>query len=486
MKLKRILGVMPDAVVRGSKEIEITGITSHSRSVAPGDLFIAKKGGAVDGAHFIPDAIAGGAMAILTSMYNPYFPQITQVIHPQIDQIEPWLAKCFFEDPSAHLYLIGITGTNGKTTVSYLVKHLLDAIQGPCGLIGTIEWITGQNTRPATLTTPDVITNQKLFKEMVIHECRSAVMEVSSHALHQNRVIGIDYDRVIFTNLTQDHLDYHENMEAYAAAKATLFHTVPRQKKSPRIAIINADSPWHQRMIQNCQDFVLTYGIESASCDIKAEGLSLHPNEMKFIVNYQGQKCFFRTTLIGRFNVYNCLAAIAVGVTSGVSLSQTVELLSSFSRVPGRLERVVHPKGVPIFVDYAHTDDALKNVLETLREITPKRLIVVFGCGGNRDMLKRPKMGAVVDQSADIPIVTSDNPRHENPHDIIQQVLKGFQDPSRVKAIVDRREAIHAAIGIADPEDVILIAGKGHETYQILSDQTILFDDRQVAAQAPV
>ncbi len=479
IKLKKLLKDIPDIAIRGSKEIDITGITANSKSVGPGNLFIAKKGLTQDGARFIPDAIAAGASAILTDIYNPFYPHVVQIIHPAVDTIEALLARTFYDNAAASLFLVGITGTNGKTTTSYLVKYLLDTLKLPCGLIGTIEWIVGQHVFPSTQTTPDVITNYKLFHDMVVGGCKSCVMEVSSHALHQGRVNAIDYDIAIFTNLTQDHLDYHQDMDSYAAAKARLFSSL----KPTSTAIINVDSPWHTHMTTSCNASILTYGIDTP-CDLKAEAISLNSSGMHFTVCYQNKRYPFQCPLIGRFNVYNCLAAIATALVSNFPIERILKLLSAFPKVPGRLERVPNAKDLSIFVDYAHTDDALKNVLETLQEIKTGRLITVFGCGGSRDADKRPKMGAIVEAHSDVAIVTSDNPRQEDPLEIIRQILPGFKNPSQAIVIADREAAIQAAVAMAKPTDLILIAGKGHETYQIFSHQTIDFDDRLVASAA--
>jgi UDP-N-acetylmuramoyl-L-alanyl-D-glutamate--2,6-diaminopimelate ligase len=478
VKLKKLLKDI-SVQVKGSKEIEISGITAHSKLVAPGNLFVAKKGLTCDGARFIPDALAAGAVAILTDIYDPFLENVVQLIHPDVPSLECELAKQYYQAADEALLLVGITGTNGKTTCSYLVKHLLEKRGTLCGLIGTIEWIVGKNTLPSMQTTPDVITNHKLFYEMLTHQCKAAVMEVSSHALDQGRVRAIDFDIALFTNLTRDHLDYHKTMEEYAAAKSKLFAMLGAGK----VAIVNADDAYSPLLLKDCKSRVLTYGIESAA-DVRATDLVLSAKGVQFVVHYGEEKLSFTSSLIGRFNVYNCLAAIAVGVSQKISLSQVLEALRSFKRVPGRLERVANSRGLNIFVDYAHTDDALKNVLETLKEIKKGRLITVFGCGGGRDPTKRPYMGAVAEQFSDQAIVTSDNPRNEDPSAIIQQILTGIKEVGQIIVEPDRKRAIEQAIRLAQPDDILLIAGKGHETYQILAHQTIDFDDRKIATEA--
>lgn len=309
-------------------------------------------------------------------------------------------------------------------------------------------------------------------------------MEVSSHALDQGRVHSIEFDVAVFTNLTQDHLDYHKTMEEYAGAKAKLFTSLEKgHKKSPKTAVVNADSPYCAQMIAGCKADLIRYGIQQP-CDLVASSVRLTPHGMEFDVSYRGAFAHFTSPLIGRYNVYNLLAATGVGLARGFALEEIAASLKDFGRIPGRLERVANDKGLNIFVDYAHTDDALSNVLKTLQEFKKGRLITVFGCGGNRDSAKRPKMGAVAEALSDLAIVTSDNPRNEEPEEIIRAILTGLKNPAQAMVIVDRQQAIRKAVQMALPDDIVLIAGKGHENTQIFSNQTIDFDDRIVAAEA--
>jgi UDP-N-acetylmuramoyl-L-alanyl-D-glutamate--2,6-diaminopimelate ligase len=484
VKIKKLLKHLPLAIVKGSKEIEVTGLSSHSKSVAPGNLFIAKKGLTVDGARFIPEAIAAGAAAVITDLYDPFYPHITQIIHPDVAAIEPTIANAFYNRPAESLFLTGITGTNGKTTVSYLVRHLFESNQRPCGLIGTIEWIVGGHVYPSGKTTPDALQNLKLFYEMVEAGCQACVMEVSSHALEQGRTRGIEFDVGVFTNLTQDHLDYHRTMQAYADAKATLFRSLRQGRKSfPKVAVVNADSPYCSNMVADCPSRILRYGIENP-CELMASQIQFSPDGTRCEIAFEAQRESFSSPLIGRFNVYNLLAAVGVGLTAGFSLTQIARAIATFPRVPGRLERVPNPLGLSIFVDYAHTEDALLNVLKTLKELKPNRLLTVFGCGGSRDADKRPMMGAAAETLSDCVIVTSDNPRKEDPDQIIREILSGLKRPSQAIVLPDREEAIRRAVQLATPHDIVLIAGKGHEDYQIFSDRTIAFDDRLAAQKA--
>ncbi len=471
MKLKRLLKDLPIQKVIGSKDVEITGVCAHSGLVSPGNLFIAKKGLVSDGAKFISEAVAAGAAAIVTDLYDPFIPSVVQVICDNVSDVEAKLAATYYQYDPAALFLVGITGTNGKTTTSYLVKHLFDRLGRPCGLIGTIEWIVGENVFPSLRTTPDAISNYKLFYEMRGCGDKAAVMEVSSHGLDQGRVEGISFNAAIFTNLTQDHLDYHKTMEAYGAAKAKLF-------PAARLSILNADDPFSSQL--KTGNF-LTYGIDQ-SADVRASDIALSPEGTSMMVVYKNETISWKSPLIGRFNVYNVLAVLALAVSEKVPLSTAASLLATFKTAAGRLERVANPFGLNVFIDYAHTDDALSNVLSTLRELKKGKLITIFGCGGNRDALKRPKMGAVAETLSDVTIVTSDNPRNEDPHQIIQDILKGCKGSPIVE--IDRQAAIEKAIAMATQEDIVLIAGKGHENYQVFASHTIDFDDRLHALAA--
>lgn len=483
MKLKKLLKDIPIQQVKGPREIEITGICLNSKLIAPGNLFIAKKGRSDDGANYIPEAIAAGAVAILTDIYDPTLKDVAQLIHPNVSEMERLIAAHYYRFPSDSLFLVGITGTNGKTTTSFLVKHLLDQLYGPCGLIGTIEYIIGQQRYQATRTTPDVSANHKMLREMVNQSCRSAIMEVTSHALDQGRTAYIEYDVALFTNLTVDHLDYHHTMENYCAAKNILFTQLkPTRKKSPKTAVINSDSPWHEKISRGCPAKILTYGIDSKA-DVTATDIQMTGHGTQFLVCYQGKKVLCRSPLVGRYNVYNVLAALCVCLEKGKDLESLVSLVSSFTSVPGRLESIPNPLGLKIYVDFAHSDDALTNVLECLQELKNKgRIITIFGCGGDRDKTKRPRMAQAAEALSDLCIVTSDNPRSEKPEDIIQEIIKGFKKQTSYLIESDRYKAIEKAVGMATKEDIILLAGKGHEPYQIFSHKIIEFDDRKTAA----
>lgn len=487
MKLRKLLKKIPVAQVKGSKDVEITGICANSKVVAPGNLFIAKKGLKDDGNRYIADAVATGAVAVLTDIYDPFLEGVTQVIVPDPRDWEADLATTFYDRASDQLFMVGITGTNGKTITSFLVKHLLDQSEMVCGLMGTVEYIVGRHHYSATHTTPDVSTNHKLLREMVTHGCKAAVMEVTSHGLDQERVANVEFDVAVFTNLTQDHLDYHEDMDAYCDAKARLFSSLgtklgPKKKKRQAWAVVNHDDPWTFKIVAECSVPVMSYGL-GAGADLLASNLTMTPEGTTFTINYQGDSRAVEWPLIGRFNVYNYLAAAGVGLAHGLSLAEVVEKLKNFSGVRGRLQEVTNDLGVKVYVDFAHTDDALSNVLDCLKEIQKGRIITVFGCGGCRDRSKRPKMAQACERFSDLSIVTSDNPRKEIPEAICEEVAAGFKKKAAFRIEPDRRRAIAAALSEASPGDIVLVAGKGHETYQIFAHKTIEFDDVKVCEE---
>lgn len=478
MKLKNLFKDLP-VEMKGSKDVDITGLSANSKGIAPGFLFIAKRGKAFDGAKFIPEVIEGGASAILTDTYDPFLTEVTQVIHPDPGSLELDLAKKFYHDPTRKLQMIGVTGTNGKTTTTFLIKYLLEKHEEICGLIGTVAWMTGKKIFPPTHTTPDLMTLMALFSEMVDEKATTAIMEVTSHALQQRRVQGIDFQVGVFTNLTQDHLDYHKTMEAYAEAKALLFKSLAPSAW----AVINVDDPIYSVMTRHCGAHLLTYGLTSFA-ELRATDLKMSATSMQFNIRYKNEVHILKTHLIGRFNVYNILAAAAVAIIQGMSLENICKAMKNFTGVPGRLERVTNRKKLQVFVDYSHTPDALEKALRTLQEFKQGRLITVFGCGGDRDAKKRPLMGLIAEQLSDISILTSDNPRSENPAEIARQVLEGCTDPKKTIVELDRHKAIAKAVSLATPKDIVLIAGKGHETTQTFAHRTIHFDDREVAKDA--
>ncbi|CRX39098.1 UDP-N-acetylmuramoyl-L-alanyl-D-glutamate--2,6-diaminopimelate ligase [Estrella lausannensis] len=487
MKLKKLLKDIKGIEIRGPKEIEISGVCANSKYVAPGNLFIARRGKDHDGGDFIPEAIASGAKAVLTDLYDPAYKEIAQIVCHDVKKVEAELAAAYYELPSDKLYMVGITGTSGKTTVSYLVKHLLEKLDGPAGLMGTIEYQIGEMRYPATHTTPDVTRVHKLLKEMVDLKMRSCVMEVTSHALDQGRVEGVNFDTAVFTNLSPEHLDYHPDMEAYAKAKERLFHMLSQKQSKEKAsfgksAIINADSPWSSHMLERYRGQVLTYGVENHA-DVRAAGINYFPGKTEFKAVFRGISCPVFLPFSGKFNVYNFLAALSVGLSRGFSLESSVRVLENPPKIPGRLEYIDNKLGIVCLVDYAHKPDALENVLKTLSDIKTGKVITVFGCGGGGGGHKRPLMARAAEMYSDKVVVTTDNPRSEDPLAIIEAIKRGFSGKRPVAVEPDRKKAIAHAIEEAKEGDIVLIAGKGHEASQIFHNKTVPFDDRKEAKE---
>jgi len=482
MKLDALLTGLGTPAVSGAVDREISAITYDSRRAGRGSVFVAVKGEHVDGAMFIPKAVAAGAEAIVAEKDFDAGDAV-KVLVPNARHALADLATTFYDHPARALKVVGITGTNGKTTTAFLIKHICDQQMYRCGMIGTVRYEIGDKILPAARTTPESLDLQDLLWQMKSAGCRAAVMEVSSHALVQSRVRGIGFDAAVFTNLTQDHLDYHKTIDAYFDAKARLFTGLIEQRKKAK-AVINADDRYGQLLVQKLGEDVpiVTYG-QGARADFRAGNVRSDFNGTSYQLDALGKSYLVRLPSIGSFNVYNSLAALAATSAIGIEVRHGVLALAQAPAVPGRLQPVPGQRQFRVFVDYAHTPDALLNVLKTCRELKPARLIVVFGCGGNRDRTKRPKMGAVADEYADFSIVTNDNPRKEKPVAIIEEIT-GAMTAGRYEVIVDRREAIITAIQIAGPRDIILIAGKGHENYQEFADHTIPFDDAAIAAAA--
>lgn len=484
MKLSVLTKALIGAKIAGSLECEIKDLVYDSRMVTNGCLFFATRGEKFDGHHFIEQAVEKGAVAVVSEI--PYQTGKATIIQVENSRaVMAKLAVIFYRNPSCRMKTAGITGTNGKTTTAFLVKHILQhAMQQPA-LIGTIRYEIGDRILPAIRTTPESIDMQRLLNEASSSGCRSAVMEMSSHALMQHRASGLEFDAGVFTNLTQDHLDYHRTMDEYFAAKERLFTSIVAQTKKKGKAVINADDKYGQRLVKSLKGKldVITFGM-GANCDLRAAEVRIERTGTTYELGAAGGRKFLvKMPLIGRFNVYNSLAALSAASAMGVDLRLAVRALKDAPQVPGRLEAVSASRNFSVYVDYAHTPDALTNVLKTLASIRPNRLIVVFGCGGDRDKAKRAPMGAAVEEFADIAIVTSDNPRAETPESIIHDVLKGFRSKNYL-AITDRKEAIFKAIELAGERDIVLIAGKGHENYQEVDGQKFPFYDAEVAGWA--
>jgi len=467
----------------------VKGISYDSRRVAPGSVFVALHGLVADGNAFVPQAVARGAMAVVSDA------------DARPDVPVPWvrvldaraalaaIADVFFGHPSHDMTVVGITGTNGKTTTAYLLSAIVEQAGIKCGLAGTILYRIGEEERPALRTTPEASDMQQLLREMVDRECRACVMEVSSHALALRRADGIRFRAGVFTNLTRDHLDFHGDMDAYFRSKRRLFDLMP----DDGVAIVNVDDP-RGRSLLDVPRRIVSYAIDRAA-DVTPGSVSFSLQGLEFQANTPSGPVAVRSRLVGRPNVYNILAATATAVALDLPMDAVERGLGSLSGVPGRFEIVsTGADAITVVVDYAHTDDALKNLLETARPLASRRLITVFGCGGDRDRSKRPLMGAVVARLSDVVVITSDNPRSEEPERIIEDILRGIQPAgergrgggqraSPLK-IVERRQAIERAIALAEPGDMVLIAGKGHERTQVIGERVLPFDDAAVAREA--
>lgn len=464
-------------------QLRVESLSCDSRKVTPGTLFFALPGTKANGAEFVAQASEKGAIAIVSqaALEACALPIITV---PNARAAMADMATAFHGRPADSLKVMGVTGTNGKTTTAFLVKHLLDADHRRCGLIGTVKYSIGDEEIEAPRTTPESLELQDLLARMIAVGSKAVAMEVSSHALVQDRARGIGFDAAVFTNLTQDHLDYHKTMASYFEAKAALFENTANQKGKKGRAVINVDDRYGRNLAERFAKkmSVITYGL-GVSADFRATDIRFDATGSKYNLSAKGRSYLVRMPLIGSFNIYNSLAALAAASTMGMELRAAVTALADAPQVPGRLERVPAKRNFSVFVDYAHTDDALRNVLRTLRELQPTRLITVFGCGGDRDRAKRPLMGAAAEEYSDWSILTSDNPRTEDPARILADIRKGLRR-SNHQEIPDRAEAIRAAVQMAGPGDIILIAGKGHEAYQEFADRKIAFSDVSFARRA--
>lgn len=477
MRLTDLLLELPSCAVRGDVAVEIRGIVCDSRAVQPGFLFCAIPGRTHDGHAFVQDAVARGAVAALVE--RPVEVPIPQVIVPSVRRAMGPLCSAFYGHPSRRLSVIGVTGTNGKGTVTYFTRAVLEAGGARCGVIGTLGAAIGDEVVKLPHTTPEAPVLQALLSDMAQRGVSFVAMEVASHALAMHRVDGVRFEAAAFTNLTQDHLDFHGTMEAYREAKALLF-----QKVMPEgISVLNGDDPASSSLSARSRAPVRTYGLTEGA-DVQARDVRLDLNGCTFtVVAREGEQRFF-IPIPGRFTVYNALCAITLGLHFGVTLDAMAARLASFEGIPGRFERIDQGQEFAVIVDYAHTPDGLRRVLETAREITRGQVIVVFGCGGDRDRAKRPQMGSIAATLADRVVVTSDNPRSEDPMRIIEEITAGIPPTTRYEVEPDRRAAIRRALQLARPGDVVLICGKGHEDVQILGDRTIPLDDRVEARAA--
>lgn len=478
MKLETLFESIETLNIKGSREVEIESIAYDSRTVVPGGLFIAVRGHKADGTLYVAEALSNGAVAVVS---EEDLDLGSEVVHIQVEcarRVLAEISRVYSGDLSREMKMVGVTGTNGKTTTAYMIRDLLRDGGFLPGLLGTVAYEIGERTLPATRTTPEAPDIHSMFRQMKEVGCDSVVMEVSSHAIALERVHGIAFDISVFTNLTQDHLDYHKDMESYFNVKAQLFHALEKQEE--HTSVVNIDDSWGCRLVEGTPSAdMLTYGF-SEGAKVRATTEKVDEKGTRFHVDTPWGEAEVHLQLLGRFNIHNALAALAVGGLCGIDLKVMVKSLSQIKSVPGRLELVANRRHKKVFVDYAHTDDALRNVLSTLREICKGKLIVVFGCGGNRDSGKRRLMGRVAAELADLSIITADNPRDEEPGSIALDIISGFDDQTQYEVELDRRIAIEQGLHQTGRRDILLVAGKGHETYQEFKGTIVPFDDREI------
>lgn len=474
MKLRELVCGIDTVGVYGDQETDITGITNNSRAVKPGYAFVAVRGYESDGHRYIPSALENGASVIICEE-RPENAGVPCVMVENSRAAEALFAANFYGRPAESLRMVGITGTNGKTTTTNLVKHIIEAATGAkCGLIGTNRNMIGDAEKPAERTTPDSIELQALLREMVDAGCAYCIMEVSSHALYLDRVRGITFAAAAFTNLTEDHLDFHKTMDAYAEAKSRLF-------KMAEKGIVNLDDPYARVMLDAATCPVFTYSTSNNAADLTAKDIRLGQSSVSFCVLYDGDIKKIKLHIPGMFSVYNALTAVSVALALGIGMDSAIAALAECEGVQGRAEIVPTGRDFTVLIDYAHSPDALENILKTVRGFAEGRVVLLFGCGGDRERTKRPIMGEIAVKLADYVYITSDNPRTEEPMAIINEILEGVRGTKTPYEVIEnRREAIRRALENARAGDVIILAGKGHETYQIIGKEKHHFDEREV------
>lgn len=497
MNLDRILNGLDVLERHGKTDLDIKGLTSDSRAVKEGYLFVAVKGGSQDGHRYLGHAVQRGACALAVDRVEDIAKDVTVIRLPDTRAALSELAARFYDYPSKGMNLIGITGTNGKTTTSYLLESILKEADRKVGVIGTISCRFKEKSFGTSLTTPEITDLMRIIRDMKDAGITDVIIEVSSHSLDQGRTKGLNWSRALFTNFSRDHLDYHHTMEEYFKAKSRLFHYLGENQDANKAkAVINMDDPKGRILEKITRVPVISYGLEE-NCLIKAVDIDIRPDGFRFrLVTPTGDATII-STLLGRLNVYNTIGAAAVAFSLNIDPEIISRGIKRLRYVPGRLQPVKNNRKLSLFVDYAHSPDALEKVLQTLRPLAKGRLITVFGCGGDRDKGKRPEMGRKVGQYSDLAIITSDNPRSEDPAAIagdiepgvkesgLKKLESGFLNQGRYyKIVLDRREAIRSAVSMAEKEDTILIAGKGHEDYQIIGNRKISFDDAEEAALA--
>ena len=495
MQLLKLIEGLEIKAVQGETSIDIKGISHNSKDIGKDYLFVALKGSQKDGHRYLNHAISAGARAVIVEEDQNLREGVSIIKVPDTRIALGKISDCFYQSPSRELKVIGITGTNGKTTISYLLESIFKAAGYNPGVVGTIEYRFGGHHQTAFTTTPDALDLQKIMREMRDDNVTHLVLEVSSHALQQHRVEGVNFDVVVFTNLTTEHLDYHGSMENYSKAKELLFtYYLNQSSKKEHYAIINCDDPLGKPLSTSTPAQLFRYGT-GGKVEIKGIGSQLGSDGLSALITTPHGEITIQSSLLGAFNLSNILAAVGVAITQNIPLDVVTKGIANLKTVPGRLEKIENEECLTILVDYAHTSDALDNVLTTLRDLCQRRLITVFGCGGDRDKTKRGPMGNIATSKSDLSIITFDNPRTEDPMTIMEQIEAGI-DRSEVKkyhvqelkgatrlkgylTIPDRREAIRAAVNLVQPGDILLISGKGHEDYQIIGRKRQHFSDKE-------
>jgi UDP-N-acetylmuramoyl-L-alanyl-D-glutamate--2,6-diaminopimelate ligase len=479
MKIRDLLGNVPGVEMSGG-EADILGLAYSSRQVEPGFLFAAIRGEKTEGIRFVGEALQRGAAAVLADGPRPQAWPTAWVRAQDVREALALAAANFYGHPSMKLKIVGVTGTKGKTTVTYLLESILLRAGFAPGVIGTVSYRWAGKTSSAARTTPEAPDMQRMLSEMLAGGVTHSLIEVSSHGLDLKRVWGIHFDIAVFTNLSAEHLDYHESMEDYFEAKKKLFF-LNAKKRTP---VVNLDDPWGKRLIAELPLKTVSFGFEPAAI-VRAENYRLSEGGIKADVDYPGGQLKVCSPLMGRHNLYNILAAIASALALNIPAPAIKDGITALKGIPGRLEKIENPLGFQVYIDYAHTDQAMRSLLETVRELKPNRILLVFGAGGDRDKGKRPRMGEVAAALADVTFLTSDNPRSEDPLAIISDIEKGLTQGKAkdYRVVPNRREAISQALAAARKGDVVLVAGKGHEHYQIFKDRTIPFDDGQVVRE---
>lgn len=484
MRLSELIEKMRVERLLNFVDIEVTGISTDSRTLRDGELFIAVRGGSVDGHEYIEQAVTRGAAALVVD--RQVSSTLPLIVVPDTATAAAYAAKIFFDDPAARIKLIGVTGTNGKTSTSFLLQSILIKTLGPTGIIGTIGFGSEDSLQAATHTTPATVDLYRIIADFRRRGCEAVVMEVSSHAADQGRIAGLEFDVGVFTNVTRDHLDYHDTMERYIAAKELFVKTLmlPERAKASGILVYNGDDETVARIAGRFNGKAVSFGF-SDGAHVRAFDVEADMRGTRFTLSVEGERTTVMLPLLGSFSAYNALAAAAAAHVLGVSAADIKAGLESARMVPGRFQVVSSGKGPVVIVDYAHTPDALENLLMFCRELGPERIVTVFGCGGDRDRGKRPIMGRIACRLSDLVFVTSDNPRTEDPDAIIEEILGGMEGMDTTYRVVeDRREAIRGAVLWAGLNDMVVIAGKGHERVQIVGEKQIPFSDADEALEA--